>query len=99
MCPNGYAAGCRCSDCFGFAEYMFEATGKTYPGLPEAPDGLRTLRGEPASGTIEPEARVVELPCRSMTCQCDRCQAARAQRPVERVRQPWEPKPARARAA
>lgn len=69
---------CKCSQCFGLAEYMFQVTGKDY-GLPRAPGCLITP--------------IVLDPCDgSMTCECGRCVSERRSLQGRRrvVRQPWE---------
>lgn len=85
--------GCKCRECFGFAEYMLAATGKDY-GLPRAPGHdsvrLRVLTFD----KDEPDGVVSEVRCSGrMTCECPSCAADRAervQRGVQHPRQPWE---------
>lgn len=70
---------CSCSQCFGFAEYMLNVTGRDY-GLAQAPGHAPTLiEVDPCDG--------------SMTCDCKRCEADRRVRVVRRIqpaKQPWE---------
>lgn len=85
---------CRCSQCWGLAEFMDDLTGDDH-GLPSAPGhgevrlrvittGTPGTPGEPAS------------PCAgTLTCSCPTCQQERAERvqlgPRGSGRQPWNP--------
>lgn len=70
---------CRCSQCFGLAEYMLDVTGKDY--------GLPRVAGH-APALVDPD------PCDgSMTCSCKNCSEERRRRivrPIRQPKQPWE---------
>lgn len=88
-CPNSFATGCRCADCYGLAEYMRETTGEDH-GLP-ATKALRL-----SVVTAGPKR---ELDCDgSMTCSCERCVKERVtprKRGALADSTPWTPRPAR----
>lgn len=94
---------CRCSKCWGLAEYML-AQGKDF-GLPRSPGcgNNQPIKLRVLTFGAEPD-NVVVLPARttcdgSMTCPCDDCADERARRLRATAgdrRQPWQPKPPRA---
>ena len=103
--PNG----CRCSSCYGFAEFMDQVTGREY-GLPRAPGcehaesaklHVLTFGKLPANAVPIPAAG--DEACEgddSMTCTCSRHTAERL-RLVRRggvgsgAHQPYVPRPSR----
>jgi len=82
--PQPGPSGCQCPECYGLAEAMIEITGNAH-GLPIA-RGHVSLR-EARRLKAEREAR--ELPALG--------EPPRVRRPA--APQPWEPRPARNRAA
>jgi hypothetical protein len=52
--------GCRCRECFGFAEYMLEGTGQDY-GLPRSPGHARP-KPAPVAEVVQLRARPVRQP-------------------------------------
>lgn len=65
--------GCRCSECYGLAEWL-EENGLDTRGLPPAPGH------QPLTPILKDEdGTIVEIHCNgSMTCSCPKCEGERA---------------------